>query len=56
MIVTISREYGAGGSEVAQRVAKALGWRLVDNEVIDQVAAEAGLPPEEVARKGTWSD
>jgi cytidylate kinase len=51
MIVTISREYGAGGSEVAQRVAAALGWRLVDNEVIDQVAKEAGLPPEEVAQK-----
>jgi cytidylate kinase len=51
MIITISREYGAGGSEVAQRVAETLGWRLVDNEVIDQVAAEAGLPPDEVARK-----
>lgn len=51
MIVTISREYGAGGSEVAQRVAETLGWRLVDNEVVDEVAAEAGLPPEEVAQK-----
>lgn len=51
MIITISREYGAGGSEVAQRVAKTLGWRLVDNEVVDRVAEEAGLPPEEVARK-----
>ena len=51
MIITISREYGAGGSEVARRVAEILGWRLVDNEVVDQVAAEAGLPPEEVARK-----
>lgn len=51
MIVTISREYGAGGSEVAQRVAETLGWRLVDNEVVDEVAAEAGLSPEEVAQK-----
>ncbi len=51
MIVTISRQFGAGGSEVARRVAAALGWRLVDNEVINQVAREAGLPPEEVARK-----
>lgn len=51
MIITISRQYGAGGSEVARRVAQALGWRLVDNEVINQVALEAGLPPEEVARK-----
>ena len=51
MIVTVSRQFGAGGSEVARRVAQALGWRLVDNEVIDQVAREAGLPPEEVAQK-----
>lgn len=51
MIVTISREYGAGGSEIARRVATALGWRLVDNDVIDQVAREAGLSVEEVARK-----
>jgi cytidylate kinase len=36
---------------VAQRVAEMLGWRLVDNQVVDQVAQEAGLPPEEVARK-----
>jgi len=49
MIVTISREYGAGGSEIARRVAAALGWRLVDNEVIDRVARESGLPADEVA-------
>ena len=51
MIITISRQFGAGGSEVAGRVAKALGWRLVDNELIAQVAERAGLPPEEVAQK-----
>jgi cytidylate kinase len=51
MIITISRQYGAGGSEVARRVAAALGWRVVDNELIDRVAERAGLPPEEVARR-----
>ncbi len=51
MIITISREYGAGGSAVARRVAEALGWRVVDNELIDRVASRAGLPPEEVARR-----
>ena len=30
-IVTISRQYGSGGSEVAERVATALGWHLYDN-------------------------
>jgi cytidylate kinase len=49
MLITISRQYGAGGSEVARRVAEALGWRLVDNELVEQVAARAGLPVDEVA-------
>jgi hypothetical protein len=27
-----------------------LGWTLIDNEFVDEVARRAGLPPEEVAR------
>ena len=49
MIITISREFGAGGGEVAERLAQALGWSLVDNELIDDVATRAGVAPEEVA-------
>jgi cytidylate kinase len=51
MMITISRQYGAGGSDVARRVAAALDWRVVDNELIEQVAARAGLPPERVAQR-----
>jgi len=51
MLITISRQYGAGGSLVAQRVAELLGWRVVDNELVERVAAEAGLAPEDVARR-----
>ena len=51
MLITISRQFGAGGSEVARRVAAALGWRVVDNELVEQVAARAGLPPERVAER-----
>jgi cytidylate kinase len=51
MLITISRQYGAGGSEVARRVAQALGWRVVDNELVEEVAARAGLPPEDVAER-----
>jgi len=50
MLITISRQYGAGGSEVAARVAKALGWRVVDNELVERVAMRAGLAPEDVAK------
>lgn len=51
MLITISRQYGAGGAEVARRVAAALGWRLVDNEFVERVARQAGLAPEEVAAR-----
>lgn len=51
MLITVSREFGAGGSRVAALIAEALGWTLVDNEFIDLVAKRAGLTPEEVARR-----
>ncbi len=51
MLITISRQYGAGGSKVARQVAEELGWSVVDNEFIDRVAQRAGLPPEEVAER-----
>ena len=51
MLITISRQYGAGGSEVAALVARMLGWRVVDNELIERVAARAGLTPEDVAQR-----
>jgi cytidylate kinase len=47
--VTVSRQYGAGGSEVARRVAEQLGWTVVDNEFVGAVAARAGVPVEAVA-------
>jgi cytidylate kinase len=51
MFITISREYGAGGSVVARLVADALRWRLVDNQVVEEVARRAGLTPDDVARR-----
>jgi cytidylate kinase len=51
MIITVSRQYGAGGSRVAEGVANALGWRLIDNELVDQVAERLGLTPQQVAER-----
>src|SRR5690242_10335063 len=47
-VITISRMYGSGGSEVAERVANALGWSLFDNTMIDAVAERSGLSVAEV--------
>ena len=43
-LVTLSRQLGAGGYEVARGVAKALGLRVVDREAIDRAALETGVP------------
>ena len=50
-VITISRLYGSGGSEVAELVSKELGWSLLDNAVIDAVAARLGVSREEVAAR-----
>lgn len=50
-VVTISRLYGSGGSEVAAIVARDLGWSLLDNAVVDGVAARLGVTPSEVAAR-----
>ncbi len=50
-LITITRQYGSGGSDIARLVARALGWTLIDNEFVEQVARLAGLPPEEVAQR-----
>ena len=47
-ILTVSRLYGSGGSEVAAITAKLLGWSLLDNTVVDAVATRMGLSVSEV--------
>ncbi len=46
--VTVSREYGSGGGEVARRVARQLGWRVVDHEIVGRVARTLGVSEAEV--------
>lgn len=50
-LITVTRQYASGGSEVARLVAERLGWTLIDNEFVDQVARLAGLRPEDVAQR-----
>jgi CMP/dCMP kinase len=50
-IITISRMYGSGGSLIGARVAELLGWSLVDNEFIDEVARRLGVGRDEVAAR-----
>ena len=47
-IITISRMYGSGGSDIAARVSQRLGWSLFDNAFVDAVAERLGIPASEV--------
>jgi len=50
-VITVTRQYASGGSDVARLVAGRLDWTVIDNEFIDEVARRAGLPVEEVAQR-----
>jgi cytidylate kinase len=49
-VLTVSREYGAGGGEVARRLAEALGWELLDRELLHRAAAIEEVPDAELER------
>jgi len=48
--ITITREYGAGGDEVAKRLAEALGWEVLDRELLHRSAAIEHVPDAELER------
>ncbi|MGN0165314.1 MAG: AAA family ATPase [Lachnospiraceae bacterium] len=39
-IVSISREFGSAGHEIAEKLAKDLGIELYDRKILDEIAAE----------------
>src|ERR1700680_2294916 len=51
MIVAIARELGAGGHAVGEAVAASLGIELLDNEIVNLVAARIGAPASFVAKR-----
>ncbi len=54
-IITISREYGSGGQEIGHMVAKKLGIKFYDKELIALVASESGFSLEFVEETGEYS-
>ena len=43
-IVTIEREYGSGGGEIARRLSEHLGWKLWDQQLTEEIARLANCP------------
>lgn len=46
LVITISREYGSGGHEIGQYIAKALKIPFYDKELIELTAQQTGYTPE----------
>lgn len=49
-LLTVSREFGSGGGRIAQTIARLLGWKLLDKEIIDAIAY-AGHVPKDVVKQ-----
>lgn len=55
-IVTIEREYGSGGGEIAQLLANQLGWKLWDQLLTEEIARLANCSKAVVERREERTD
>lgn len=51
IVITISREFGSGGREIGERVAKELGIPFYDREIILKSAENSGLSEEYIEKE-----
>jgi cytidylate kinase len=54
--VTIEREFGCGGSEIAAKLAGLLGWKLWDHELIQEIARLTKSTPQAVEQREWKND
>ena len=55
-IVTMEREYGCGGGEIARQLAERLGWKLWDELLTEEIARLADCPKNVVAGREERND
>jgi hypothetical protein len=55
-IVTIEREYGSGGGDIAHLLATRLGWKLWDQQLTEEIARIANCPKEVVEHREERTD
>ena len=51
-VITISREYGAGGRTVAKGLSEKLGIPWHDQDLVEEVARDSGYSVEEIKKEG----
>jgi CMP/dCMP kinase len=47
--LTVSREYGSGGAEIAHIISRELGWKLIDKELISEISRREQVSADEAA-------
>ena len=47
-VITISRQFGSRGNEVAERVSQILGYHIFDKTQLSNIASEEGLSTQEI--------
>jgi CMP/dCMP kinase len=47
-VITVSRQYGSGGDDIANRVSVILGYRYFDKNLLVEIAEQVGLSREEI--------
>ncbi len=50
IIISISREFGSGGHEIAEQIAKNLGFQFYDRSMLDDLAREKNLQIEDLEK------
>jgi len=55
-VITIEREYGCGGGEIAHLIADRLGWKLWDQRLTEEIARLARCPKEIIETREERND
>lgn len=54
-VITVSRQFGAGGELLAKKLADELNFRLIDRKAIVEALKEMGLPPQLMKLDEQWT-
>ncbi|MGE5110152.1 MAG: AAA family ATPase [Acidobacteriaceae bacterium] len=55
--ITLAREYGSGGGQIAERVSRRLGWDLIDRNLIQEISEKFHLKAgaaQQLHERGSW--
>src|SRR5262249_44795817 len=55
-VITVEREFGSGGAEIAKAMADHLGWKLWDQALTQEIASVAGVDTSAVRRSDERRD